>query len=392
MLQEATGGLIARPEGFVVYLTTHSDAPPAGVWAEKLDYARKVRDGLVEDNRFLPVLYEFPKKMIAAKEHLDPNNWYIPNPNLGRSVRLDWLKRKYTQVRSGIDEDGDTVQTFLAKHLNVQIGASNRLNRWTGADHWDQAEDAELAALPHWRALDRLLERSEVVVAGLDGGGLDDLFGFCLLGREPGEIEVEIDMEVEEDGVARTRRVKRSMKRWLSWSHAWCHRDVLKVRPAIATILLDIEKAGHLTMLEQPLGDVAAIISHIERVKQMGLLGGVAVDAAGLGEMEDALDEIGVTQDAGLLAAAPQGGFMMSAIKGAERRLASGLLRHSGGPLMRWCVSNLKIEPTATGIRATKQLAGNDKIDPAMALFDAVTLMGRNPEAKREKQYQVVFV
>ncbi len=119
----------------------------------------------------------------------------------------------------------------------------------------------------------------------------------------------------------------------------------------------------------------------------MGLLGGVAVDASGLGEMEDALDEIEVTQEAGLLVASPQGGWMMSSIKGAERRLASGLLKHCGGPLMAWTIPNLKIEPTATGIRATKQSAGDAKIDPAMALFNSVTLMARNPQATGGKSF-----
>jgi phage terminase large subunit-like protein len=375
MLQEATGGLISRPEGFVIYISTQSDTPPAGVFKEKLDYARKVRDGLIEDPKFLPVIYEFPEDMIEAKAYLEPENFYVTNPNIGRSVRKEWLERKFAQVKSGNDEEGDTVQTFLAKHLNIEIGSNLRANRWPGADHWEAAEDEELAALPHWQALDRLLERSEVVVVGADGGGLDDLFGLNVLGREPGEIEVEIEIE---DGRVEVRR----MKRWLSWSHAWCHRGVLTRRKSIAPILLDIAVAKELTILDQPLGDVAAIVGQVERIKTMGLLGGVAVDASGLGEMEDALDEIGVTQESGLLVAAPQGGWMMSSIKGAERRLASGLLKHSGGPLMRWCVPNLKIEPTATGIRATKQTAGDAKIDPAMAMFNSVTLMSRNPVAK----------
>lgn len=376
MLREATGGLVSRPEGFVISLSTQSDDPPAGVFKAKLDYARQVRDGHIVNRKFLPVLYEFPDKMVEAKAYEDPANFYVTNPNLGRSVSQEWLEEEMIKELSG---DKTTLATFLAKHLNVEIGMNLRSNRWAGADHWAAAEDPELAALTksgpsgHFQALERLLERSEVVVVGNDGGGLDDLNGLNVLGREPGEVDVQIVI----DGVA----VVRKMKLWLSWSHAWCHVGVLKRRPKIATILQRIQAAGQLTILEDPLGDVAGIIEHISRIKSMGLLGGVAVDASGLGEMEDGLVEIGVTQEAGLLVAAPQGGWMMSSIKGGERRLASGLLKHSGGPLMEWCVPNLKIEPTATGIRATKQTAGDAKIDPAMAMFNAVTLMARNPAA-----------
>jgi phage terminase large subunit-like protein len=81
-----------------------------------------------------------------------------------------------------------------------------------------------------------------------------------------------------------------------------------------------------------------------------------------------------------LLIGAPQGYAMMNAIKTAERKLANGTLRHAKSALMDWCVGNLKIEPTATAIRATKQNAGDAKIDPVMALFDAVTLMSTNPQ------------
>jgi phage terminase large subunit-like protein len=74
---------------------------------------------------------------------------------------------------------------------------------------------------------------------------------------------------------------------------------------------------------------------------------------------------------------------MMNSLKTAERKLANGSLIHADQELMNWCVGNLKIEATATAIRATKQNAGDAKIDPAMAMFNAVTVMATNPDAIR---------
>jgi phage terminase large subunit-like protein len=75
------------------------------------------------------------------------------------------------------------------------------------------------------------------------------------------------------------------------------------------------------------------------------LLGAVAVDPAGLGEMVEALAEIDVTVENKLLVGAPQGFGMMNAIKTAERKLQNGTLRHAKSALMDWCVGNVKIEP-----------------------------------------------
>jgi phage terminase large subunit-like protein len=58
-------------------------------------------------------------------------------------------------------------------------------------------------------------------------------------------------------------------------------------------------------------------------------------------------------------------------------------MRHAKSALMDWCVENVKIEPTATAIRATKQNAGDAKIDPWAAMQNAATVMVRNPEPRR---------
>jgi phage terminase large subunit-like protein len=76
----------------VISITTQSDAPPTGVFNDKLSYARKVRDGEVDDRKFLPVIYEFPRSMLKNNEHLEPDNFYVTNPNIGRSVSREWLE------------------------------------------------------------------------------------------------------------------------------------------------------------------------------------------------------------------------------------------------------------------------------------------------------------
>lgn len=358
MLREATGGLVSRPEGFVIYLTTQSDAPPAGVFKDKLDYARDVRDGKIGDKRFLPVLYEFPQALLDREAYLDPAYFYVTNPNIGRSVSQEWLER---EMGKEMAKDASTRATFLAKHLNVEIGMNLRANRWPGADYWAKRGDKALT-------LEEVLSRSEVVVVGLDGGGADDLFGVAVVGRD------------------------KESKDWLAWHHAWCHKGVLDLRKSIASRLRDFEAEGTLTIVGDELDDIRQIAELVDDINQRGLLASVAADPAGLGEMIDALAEIDVTPENGKVIGAPQGYAMMNAIKTAERKLINGTLRHDGSALMAWCVGNIKIEPTATAIRATKANAGDAKIDPAMALFDAVTVMSRNPEAPRAPQYQMLVV
>lgn len=361
MLREATGGLVTRPEGFIMTITTQSDKPPAGEFKEKLQYARDVRDGKIVDPRFLPVLYEFPPHMIKSKAYLDLNNAYITNPYLAyEPVAFDWLKQ---EMKKELAKDISSQNIFLSKHLNVEIGQGDRSDRWAGAEFWPKAARKGVT-------YESVLETSELVCVGIDGGGLDDLFGFSMIGRH------------------------RDTKQWQCWSHAWAHTGVKERRKSIASRLDDFAKSTppSLTFVDDELKDLTAIIDLIADIKSRGILATVSVDPAGLGEMIEALAEIGVTQDAKNLYASPQGGYMMNAIKTAERMLVSGRMVHDGSPMMSWCVSNLRIEPTATTIRATKQTAGDAKIDPIMATFNAVAAMVLLPAVPRQPTYDILVV
>lgn len=350
MLMEATGGQIARPEGWVIYLSTQSDEPPAGVFDEKLKHFRGVRDGKIEDPKSLPVLYEFPQAMLESKGYLDRANYYITNPNIGRSIDADWLESKLQEYREKTD---GSFQQFLAKHLNVEIGQSLRSDRWAGADFWQDAGDAALTR-------DAILDRCDVIVFGIDGGGLDDLLGLSMIGRD-----------------AQTRQ-------WLHWAHAWAHEIVLERRKEIASVLRGFEADGDLTIVENPGADVVAVADIICEVRDRGLLPeklAIGVDAAGIGDIIDELttEERGITAEQ--ITAISQGWRLNGAIKSTERKISGGQMKHGGTRLMAWCVGNARVVPQGNAISITKQASGSAKIDPLMATFDAVTLIALNPNA-----------
>lgn len=345
MLREACGGLASRPEGFVIYLSTQSDEPPAGVFRSKLQYARGVRDGRIHDPAFLPVLYEFPQAMIDRKAHLEPANFHVTNPNLGASVDEEFLLREH---RKAVEDGAEALAGFLSKHANVEIGLALRSDRWAGADHWQAAAEIGLT-------LDEILKRAEVVTIGIDGGGLDDLLGLAVIGR-----------------CATTQR-------WLLWGHAYAHPEVLQRRKSEAARLQDFAAAGELTLVQRIGEDVTAVADVVELVNERGLLDKVGVDPVGIGAVVEELVARGLEQER--IVGVSQGWKLAGAIKTAERKLAGGELAHCGQALMAWAVGNARVEPRGNAITITKQAAGFAKIDPLMATFNAVALMSLNPVA-----------
>lgn len=346
MFREATGGLASRPEGCVIYLTTQSSEVPCGVFKQKLDYARDVRDGIKENRKFLPLIYEFPKQMIEDNEHLDPENFHIPNPNYGTSVDPEQLKDDFEQSK---DSDEENFRDFLAKRLNVEIGMNLRANRWAGSEFW----------LPQSKqfTLNKLIDQSDVITIGIDGGGLDDLLGFAVLGR-----------------------LKSNPRIWWLRNHAWANTVALDRRKSINPKYRDFEDEGSLTIVDKIGDDIDQLGMIAKKVFDSGKLYKMGLDKEGMGGLVDGLLEAGIPED--YLVAVPQGYRLMGYIHTTERKLAEGYLWHAGQDLMTWAVGNARVVMIGNGMRITKQESGVGKIDPLIATFNAVALMSMNPEPK----------
>lgn len=117
------------------------------------------------------------------------------------------------------------------------------------------------------------MARCDVAVAGVDGGGLDDLLGLAIIGQ------------------------CRVTRRWLGWGHAWSHKLVLYRRKELVTQLEEFAEAGDLTFCNLPGEDHAGVCDYIGALKDAGLLpeqAAVGLDPAGVAALVTELDAIGI--------------------------------------------------------------------------------------------------
>ncbi len=349
VMQQIRGGGITMQGGQVLMITTQSDEAPAGIWKTELLKARKIRDGQGGSAPImLPVLYEFPQELQKRQDFWrDQSNWPMLLPNINRSIDAARLIADYENNGRATPQ---AEQIWASQHLNIEIGVGIGDDGWGGADYWDLRADPTLT-------LDELLARSEVAVVGADGGGLDDLFGICVIGRE------------------------KVTRRWLIWCHAYAHPKVLERRKEIASQLRDFEAEGSLTFCAVS-EYIAAIAAIAGRIRDMGLLPekkAFGFDPNNIAALVDALALVGIEGD--MLHRLRQGPALSPALWGLEHKLSDDTISHDGSGLMSWSVGNVKIEVKLNGNMATKEAAGRAKIDPFVAMLCAAILMSWNPEA-----------
>ncbi len=295
--------------------------------------------------------------MLKDGSYRDRKNWYITNPNMGASVDEEFIEEQFAKAeRSG----EASFRIFAAKHLNVEIGIALRSDGWAGASFWERGIDKSIT-------FDSILERCDAVTVGIDGGGLEDLLGVAIIGRE------------------------KLTKRWLVWTHAFVSPEGMDRRKINTTLYEGFISDGDLTLVEQLPDDLTGVSEIVGRVKDSGLLSCVGVDAIGIGGIVDSMDAIEVTEASGLLRSVRQGISLMGAIKTVERKLADGTFLHSGSRMMAWCVGNAQVIYTPTAMRLAREQTGAGKIDPLAAVFDAAELMMTNPVVK-SKELQMFFL
>jgi len=350
ILTQLRQNMITRDNSLLVFISTQSDEPPAGVFKTELDYARSVRDGETFDEvNTLVCIYEFPEawQIDENRPWADPETWYMVQPNLGRSVKLDRLKREY---RKAEDKGKEAFRLWASQMLNIQIGLALHGTRWIGVDYWPKpVEDLDLEAI---------LTRCAVAVAGIDLGGLDDLASISVIGLE------------------------RATGDWLAWSRAWAHKPVFERRKDIAPRLLGFVADGDLIKCDRAGQDLDEMVEICARLLEAGILpatNAIGIDPYSAEGLKQALAAAGITE--AMIEMVPQGVKLSPAIWDLERILMLERFRHGGQPLLDWCLSNAKVEQIGDAVAMRKSTNGKAKIDPLIALVMAGKLMSRGPVA-----------
>jgi phage terminase large subunit-like protein len=111
-----TGAMSARRQPLLVSISTNGKIRN-GIWDDRLDYANRVLNGDVADDRFLPILFEQDSKdeVFAGLDEEYRYLWEKSNPGLGTVKKVDSM---YDLVKRAFDNRADLPEVLM-KQFNI---------------------------------------------------------------------------------------------------------------------------------------------------------------------------------------------------------------------------------------------------------------------------------
>lgn len=322
VLQTSTG---SRREPLIVSLTT-AGFDKFTICHEKYDYSRKVRDRVIQDRAFFPVIYEAED----GADWTDPGVWEKVNPNLGQSISMEYLTREAERAK----ESPAYEAVFKRLHLNVWTEAESP---FISLGDWDKCQ----GPVPDLRG--------RRCYGGLDLSSTQDLTAFSLCFPPEGEEPFYL----------------------LSWS--WIPEEAMRSqrkRPYLEWV-----NQGYLYKIPGAVVDYGFVIEKILQLKAEYDITGVLFDRWGAEHVRQALESEGVE-----MVQHGQGYKDQSPpTKEFLKLILSGKIQHDGNPVLRWCISNLVIETDPAGNIKPSRRRSTEKIDLAVSSIMALQGCLSNP-------------
>lgn len=311
-----------RKQPLLLFITT-ADFDRESICNEKHDYAGKVRDGIIVDPAFLPVIYEAS----IDEDWCDPVVWRKANPNLGVSVSQEYLERESKRAQ----ETPSYLNTFLRLHLNVK---TQNDKAWLNMAKWDAGGEMPVDA-------GQLIGRE--CFAGLDLASTTDVAALSLVFPDDDGYIVLPFFWIPEDNARQRERKDRVP--YLTWA-----------------------REGYIDLTSGNVIDYDVIRTKIRELGEIYNIRQIAVDRWNATQLVTQLGGDGFD-----VVMFGQGYASMTApTKELEKLNQAGQLSHGGNPVLRWMASNVTTEEDAAGNLKPSKSKSTEKIDGIVATIMAL--------------------
>ena len=311
----------ARREPLTIAITT-AGYDKNSICYEIYSYAKKVKDKVIKDDSFYPVIFEADAEDDITCEEV----WKKANPNYGVSLRKEYMKR---ESQKAVDLPS-YLNTF--KRLLLNIWTESQV-QWIGHSEWmecyQEFDYTKLDGMECW--------------GGLDLASTRDISAFILLFNVDGKFVIQPHIFIPQDNAK--KRSDRDGVNYLEWI-----RD------------------GHINGTDGDVQDYNFIRAKINELSKKYRINSICYDRWGASQLVIDLQNDGANLD-------PFGqGFVSMSMptKALEVEIVSKNIIHNNNPAMNWMLSNVALQEDAAGNIKPSKNKSKDKIDGIVALIMAL--------------------
>ena len=318
----------ARSQPLLFIISTSGYDRNSILW-EQYEYAKKVRDGIIKDKTFLPVLYEVGE----TESWDDKKNWKKANPALGTFRNIEEMTSLYKKAK----ETPALENTFRRLYLNQW---TSQETKWIPVEKWD--------ACPSEFDAGKL--KGQICYGGLDLSSTTDLTAFSLVFPEGYKVLTHFF-------IPRERMAEIEKKDRVPYS-LWVRQ-------------------GYVTATEGNVIDYDFVLDHIKKCLETYQVKEISYDRWN----SDFLVQKLIAD--GNIEMVPVGmGFasMNTPTKFLEGLILEKKLNHGGNPVLRWNMDNCMVKQDPAGNVKPDKDKSNQKIDGIVSLILALDRVVRHQE------------